>query len=328
MTLLTDNNLFQSSYDEIIKNFDNILYDDLFIDYLIGRNIILHLKNTSHKKIKFINDDNNILNSFENRLSKLFKNYPKLLTNSKRILQIYIENSREIYSLYNDGTFHEITYIIKKFMNNNAIVYFNDNNENLNKNKQNNLINYYKKKNNNSISFADYNDNIDLTKNVIIFDYKKIGIYKYYSEIELFVNLYNKIIKMEASNNYIAIKVKTDFYLELIFDIISMYNYYFENVYLFNSKYTNRYNFILILHNKINVYNANDKIDFNVNLYRLFDDPIDNNYIKFMDSLYEKTNNHIKIYMTLDNIKKKDINMYNVILNKINNLKTYINHDI
>lgn len=318
---MSSNEIFKQHYETIIKNFDPVFYDDQYMSILTGKNTTIKLDNVSKtNKIKPIKRDNEILNTFDNSLVSNFEGYSKLLILSKKIIMNFIDDTAVMYLPYQNPLLMEIKYLSKKYFDTEPIVILDTRHyENIKKFETDKLkldqINYSVK---NST-----NDLLDSIKpqNMIIYVNELQAIYKYYTNVETFIEMYNKIIKLPKGNYTIAIKIKADFYLELIFDVIDILRKYFKTIYLTNTKYYPRYSFMVILKDKIQNHNKDNDIKFDNKLYRLVKEPINEQYVKFMNTLYEKRAEKIMTFMAIDKMRDTNKEYYDLILSRIQNYK-------
>lgn len=312
--------LFKEHYDNLIINFDPVLYDDKYMEVLVGENTTIALENLSTDyKINIINKDQHILNTHDEELTLSYNSYSRLLTLSKKILGNFID-ATITYIPYHNPILMEIMYITKK--------YFSECTTILDEKHFKDIRKFETPKYN--LGFINYN--VETNKdtlfkklsegNVLIYAADLQAIYKYYSNTELFVSFYNILIKMKKGDCTVGIKIKTEFYLNLIFDIIDVLRRYFKYVHLVNTKYYPRIYFILIVKNKIKDYDKNDEVVFTPNTNRLFNTNVDKQYISFMNTIFTKRSDKIIVFMALDNLKKNNPVAYELAVSRINNYKS------
>lgn len=320
---VTDQESFKIYHRTITKNFDPVLFDDQYMTILVGKTISLKLDpkiKEEGKEIKIIKKKQNIFNTFDEEMVKTFEEYRELLVLSKKILLNYINYTNKLYIPYDNISFMEIKYLMNKyFFDEKLVVLAHKNYIKRHKNFKQDM----KKLNNKTIIINNVKDllqNIKETSTIICTN-KISGIYKYYSNVEIFVEMYNHIIKLNKGNYILCIKVKTDYYIELIFDLIELLRYYFQVVILVNTKYDSRYNFNLLLNNKIQDYDENDRVEFSLDLYRLSSKELNNSYVEFMNKLYKKRIDKIKTFMAIESLKDTNPESYKLVLERINNYK-------
>jgi hypothetical protein len=315
---IADKESFKHYYETIIENFNPVLYDDEFMNILAGKTNALKLNSINATKIVMINRNTNILNTFDESMESMFKEYGQLLILSKKILINFIKETSFLYHVYNNPSLLETKYLLNKYFDNQSVnVIINKNYDDLGKQLKDAKINSIK-----IISVTDDNliDNIRENSSLIYVN-KSQAIYRYYINTQLFVAMYNKIIQLQPGGYTIGIKIKTDYYIELIFDIITILRSYFKLVYLVNSKYNSRYNFVIVLKEKIKAYDSTDNITFTKSLQRVSHASLPVEYVDYMNKLYAKRADKIKTYMALEKLKYDDAKAYKLALEKIDNYR-------
>lgn len=307
--------LFKENHFKMELKYSNILYNDEYMVLLAGKTTTVKLdKNDDHKgylrypKITLEYADRNVLNSFETTMSNIFSEYSYLLLLTKKILINFIVKSYKYYVYDTDYSFlYSVYYFKKKFNLTDKFCVVMDKDNRFKKSVD------ILKKNNIDIK---YNTNIlDDNDSSIMFTYNRPSpIHGYTSYIEYFIDLYNKLIQLDANTNTYIIDIYTDYYIELIFDMIDILHYYFDNVMITRLRYNKRYNFILVLNSKINVYKPEHNIKFTLKLYRLKSDPINKLYVDFMNKAF---NDRAKIITLIMEIDKMDPENKELILQKI-----------
>jgi len=114
--------------------------------------------------------------------------------------------------------------------------------------------------------------------------------------------MYNDLIKVKPNNNTYCIFIKTDYYIELIIDMIDILRYYYNRVILVRTKYNPKYNFMLILENKLREHNTKHNIEFKKKLYRLQNIQIKPAYVNFMNKLYNDYSKRIKVIISINKL--------------------------
>ncbi|ARF10278.1 hypothetical protein Hokovirus_1_157 [Hokovirus HKV1] len=292
--------IFKQDFMDIILEEEKILYDDKFMFIFSGKTYKLKLDNIKKiQNFKYYNKTQNITNSFETNMVNIFKEYKTLLVLAKKIIINFIIESRkfELYERKNIFLNTILYFKNKYFSGKNMFVIYTDL-----KTKEKINIDTIKKKL--LIDCVEYNAKIDLNISFILLFNHHVAVYNYDSYIKHFIGVYNKIIKLPLSDNIICIDVRTDYYLELIFDMINVLRFYYEETILIKTKFNYRYNFKLVLKKKINKYNKKHKITFNNNLYRLYEKPLLTEYIDFMNKIYKYYSLTIKTIMYINTLNE------------------------
>lgn len=293
-----DIEIFKENYSEIILKFNPILYDDEYMVVLAGKTHYVKLDNKNKDNVPEITyqmADRKVLNSFETTMVNNFNEYNTLLILNKRILIDFTTESRkyELYD-YKNIPLYDVYYLKRKyFKNKNFSIIVNEYDEHEKANEK--LLA------NMGINIELYNSKI-CEKSFICFFRSPNGIYNYIDYIKFFINTYNDLIKITPNNNTYCIFIKTDYYIELIMDMIDIFRYYYDKVVLVRTKYNSKYNFMLILENKIREYNPKHTIEFKKKLYRIQNNQIDTVYVDFMNKLYKDYANRVKIIMSINKL--------------------------
>lgn len=305
--------------------------DNNYTNILIGKNRILQLDFLYEMEdITLVERNTSVYNTFEESMVLEFTEFPKVINNRNKILINYSTYTFKKYIPYSNTELFEILYIIRKYMLNKSIeIHISKNNTGISNNIPIIKNNLKKFKNNNIIfndgqkNFKSVYENIANNQNYIFnLTFSQIK-YMFYNNVLEFINFYNETIKLAINSCIIAYKVKTDYYLELILDIIHRFRKYFANVYLVNSKYTPKYNFYIILNNKVKNYEDKDAVIFNKNLYRLSKNPIDSVYIKYINKLYKRTNLYYEIITILET--NTNTPLYKIIMDELEEYKNKVN---
>lgn len=293
--------VFKQNYYDIILNFDPVMYDDEYMVILAGKTHSITLDhNTVSPIITYQMADRKILNSFETTMVNNFSEYNTLLILSKKILVDFIIDARkyELYD-YKNKPLYDIYYLKNKYFKNKKLSIVVD------------TLDNFEKINKKILADMDINIELNTTpSNFKIYDNSFIyffrpwyGIYNYTDYIKYFVNTYNDLIKIEPNDdNTYGIFIKTEYYIELIMDMIDILRYYYNKVILVRTKFNSRYNFMLILENKLQKYDPKHKVEFKKKLYRLQNTPLNPIYVDFMNKLYKNYAEKVKTIVSINKL--------------------------
>jgi hypothetical protein len=294
---------FKQNFSEIILKFDSTLYDDEYMTILASKTNKIVLKNNvlETTMLDYQYADRNVLNSFETTMTNHWSEYGTLLLLGKKIIIDFIIKSRA-YDLYDEKMrlAYDVEYLKKKYFADKKMVLMYNVGDTIDTANESILKAMH-------VAVHKYSPSTQLIPTSFIFYYRqRQGIYNYTTFIEFFINLYNSLIQLSTSSNTYCIRMQSDYYLELIFDMIDILRYYFKRVVLVRTKYDTRYNFFLVLENKIQSYDKRHNIHCKPDQYpyRLQKSPINPVYIDYMNKLYKDYASRIKIVMSIKKLNK------------------------
>lgn len=325
----------QEAYDLIIRPIALPFYNDLFMTYIIGRNIETKLTIPTNLKLKVVRKKIHTTILYTKDYLELNNNALIEIQLDYRIHNFFSRIYGDKLNIYYDKRYYLYNYdLIKKFPKNSKLVYILFTHI-PNSSKTNDLIEVVSNICNNFNIDVDFeiieikiSDNYKIsektinTENVIIRFVGRIdGIENtpvYYKIQKNITKLANKI----KCKNMIISGLLQNYVPKLTWDIVQNISLDFKKCYLFWAKYNflhRRFSIILYDRKKNNNYVIKKR-----DIYRLYNNDYSNEYKKFMSDIIDIKNNRSYIFIEYYRMKENEPHYAKMIMNKINIHKQYI----
>lgn len=310
---------FKKYHNDIILEYDLILYNDSYLNTLLSNHYTLKLNTDNvvkelvvEKNVHCPENLNNCgLSYYDMEKIGFSKRYIETLSyfsKSKTELQ---DNFRQL-SIYDDQylPLFEINYLLKKFkiVNPNIIYIPKENKED--------IIKKYMK------TFSSFDDIYTLPKEGSCFFNiaSRVSNYNMDTHFKVFKEIYNTLIKLDKNKHTYIIRILPLNVTKITFQLIDILKSNFEEAYLVKPKFDFSIIFYLVLRNKKTNYDSNliykgDTNDISLN------NLLDNVYYEFYDYLVKKLNEILRVYYSIEKVKRNNKTGYKLIMMQINSYK-------
>jgi len=325
---------FAEEFEAIIKPEYLPFYNDIFIEYIIGRDIIVDFDIPKKLKIKEVYQKKQFITKFQEDYYELTDKSVKYYNLKNRMFENYKKNSRVINIYQNYTEFFYNYSLLKSFDSGTTLTYiyisptFRDS---LLKNSINtvkevcdilNISVKFKKYDTDTLKKNNIDKNITSVNTVIRFVGKiydiNANIFYYYQQ--KIYELANNI----KSQNLIIASQPPSYTPYLTWDLLQNLSQDFEKCKLHSSKYLyfhRRYSIILL-----NRKQWNNFIIKKPDLYRIYNNNFSKQYKEFIGNIQEQYNNRANIFISLFEIKKINKDNYGMIIKKLEFYKSYTKH--